>query len=101
MMRVALGIAQEHDLCLVDDWANGKNAIYRQARRHAALLRDTSNERIVTDGILTIVKMLQRIGIGDRVAFERLYEATSAKLFGVIIRILSDAGEAEDVLQDV
>lgn len=38
---------------------------------------------------------------GDRLAFERLYHATSAKLFGVVLRILRERSEAEEVLQDV
>ena len=32
---------------------------------------------------------------------ERVYAATSAKLFGLCLRILRDQGEAEDVLQEV
>ena len=44
--------------------------------------------------------MLQ-IAAGDRAAMRRLYEATSAKLFGVCLRILSDKDESEDVLQEV
>ena len=43
---------------------------------------------------------LQRAGEGDRAAFRRVYEATSAKLFGVCLRILQDRQLAEDVLQD-
>jgi RNA polymerase sigma-70 factor (ECF subfamily) len=38
---------------------------------------------------------------GDRGAFEQLYHRTSAKLFGVCLRILHDRGDAEEVLQDV
>lgn len=38
---------------------------------------------------------------GDRGAFERLYQRTSAKLFGVCLRILRERSEAEEVLQDV
>jgi len=45
--------------------------------------------------------MLDRIGAGDRDALKMLYEATSAKLFGVILRIVIERGEAEDVLQEV
>jgi RNA polymerase sigma-70 factor (ECF subfamily) len=44
---------------------------------------------------------MSRIAAGDRAALKRLYEATSAKLFGVCLRILSDREESEDVLQDV
>src|SRR4051794_40703624 len=38
---------------------------------------------------------------GDRGAFEQLYQRTSAKLFGVCLRILRERAEAEEVLQDV
>ena len=38
---------------------------------------------------------------GDRAAFAALYERTSAKLFGIVLRILKDRSRAEDVLQDV
>ena len=40
------------------------------------------------------------VGRGDRAAFRRVYEATSAKLLGVTLRILGDRQLAEDVLQD-
>lgn len=38
---------------------------------------------------------------GDGAAFERLYHATSAKLFGICLRLLHERSDAEDVLQDV
>lgn len=40
------------------------------------------------------------VSSGDRSAFRQLYERTSAKLFGVCLRILNDRSEAEDALQD-
>ena len=43
---------------------------------------------------------LARAGEGDRSAFKTVYEATSAKLLGVCLRILADRQLAEDVLQD-
>ena len=48
-----------------------------------------------------LVAVLARIAGGDRTALRLLYRDTSAKLFGVCLRILRDNGEAEDVLQDV
>ncbi len=47
-----------------------------------------------------IEKMIARVSLGDRAAFSMLYDATSAKLFGVCLRILNDRAEAEDALQD-
>ena len=44
---------------------------------------------------------LARVAAGDRAALRIVYQDTSAKLFGVCLRILNDRGEAEDVLQDV
>src|SRR6516165_10173441 len=43
---------------------------------------------------------LVRVSEGDRAAMRLLYRDTSAKLFGVCLRILGDRSEAEDVLQD-
>ena len=50
--------------------------------------------------IADIEQMIVRTGIGDRKAFSSLYDATSAKLFGVCLRILSNRAEAEDALQE-
>lgn len=44
---------------------------------------------------------MARIAAGDRAALRQLYEATSAKLYAVCLRILSDKDESEDVLQEV
>src|SRR5208283_5703201 len=48
-----------------------------------------------------IVTALARIPDGYRAALQTVYRLTSAKLFGVCLRILSDRSEAEDVLQEV
>lgn len=44
--------------------------------------------------------LLRATAGGDRSAFETLYARTSAKLFGVCLRILGQSGEAEEALQD-
>jgi RNA polymerase sigma-70 factor (ECF subfamily) len=44
---------------------------------------------------------LARVAHGDRLALGAVYRDTSAKLFGICLRILGDRGEAEDVLQEV
>lgn len=41
------------------------------------------------------------MAMGERAAFRSVYSRTSAKLFGVILRVLGDRAEAEDVLQEV
>lgn len=48
-----------------------------------------------------IEALIARVALGDREAFATLYAGTSAKLFGLLIRMLRDEAEAEDVLQDV
>lgn len=48
-----------------------------------------------------LVAALARIASGDRAALQIVYRDTSAKLFGICLRILRDQSEAEDVLQDV
>ena len=42
---------------------------------------------------------IARVAGGDRAALRLVYQDTSAKLFGVCLRILRDRAEAEDVLQ--
>ncbi|WP_254600826.1 sigma-70 family RNA polymerase sigma factor [Caulobacter sp. S45] len=48
-----------------------------------------------------MIAALQQVAAGDEAALQRLYDQTSAKLFGICLRILGDRSEAEDVLQDV
>lgn len=48
-----------------------------------------------------IEDMIARTGLGDRNAFSGLYSRTSAKLFGIVLRVLDDRAMAEDTLQDV
>ncbi len=47
-----------------------------------------------------IEEMIARVALADRSAFNSLYSATSAKLFGVTLRILNDRAEAEEALQE-
>ena len=44
---------------------------------------------------------IARLAAGEGDALESIYAATSVKLFGICLRILGDAREAEDALQDV
>ena len=45
--------------------------------------------------------LIYRVQQQDKQALQALYELTSAKMLGMIARILVDRSEAEDVLQDV
>jgi len=48
-----------------------------------------------------ITKLIVRTSMKDRAAFDVLYRQTSAKLFGVCLRVLNDRSEAEEALQEV
>jgi RNA polymerase sigma factor (sigma-70 family) len=48
-----------------------------------------------------VAAALARIPGGDQTALQTVYRLTSAKLFGVVLRILGERSEAEDVLQEV
>lgn len=47
-----------------------------------------------------LADLLQRVGAGDRQAFELLYQRTAAKLLGVATRICWDRGQAEEAVQE-
>ena len=47
-----------------------------------------------------LVWLLAAVAKGDEAAFERLYEATRAKLYGVLLRILRRPELAEEVMQE-
>lgn len=44
--------------------------------------------------------LLRRVTRRDRRAFAQLYAATSAKLYGTVLRILKERGRADDVVQE-
>ena len=48
-----------------------------------------------------IADLIARCALRDRQAFAALYTRTSAKLYGVTLRILRDRSEAEEALQEV
>jgi RNA polymerase sigma factor (sigma-70 family) len=50
---------------------------------------------------IRLVAALSGVARQDRAALRQVYEMTSAKLFGICLRISSDRGAAEDILQDV
>src|SRR5476651_1067293 len=47
-----------------------------------------------------LVWLIAAVAKGDEAAFERLYAATRAKLFGVVVRILRRQDLAEEVIQE-
>lgn len=47
-----------------------------------------------------LVWLIAAVAKGDEAAFERLYNATKAKLFGVVLRILRREDLAEEIVQE-
>jgi RNA polymerase sigma-70 factor (ECF subfamily) len=45
--------------------------------------------------------LIQRVARGDRKALNAVYDRTSAKLYGVCLRVARDRDAADDILQDV
>jgi RNA polymerase sigma-70 factor, ECF subfamily len=45
-------------------------------------------------------ELMARVVLRDRAAFERLYRATCAHLFGIAVRILRNESRADEVLQE-
>ena len=56
--------------------------------------------RCVSDKISPLPELVRRAAGGDKSAFAALYQATSAKLFGVALRISGRREIAEEVLQE-
>jgi RNA polymerase sigma-70 factor (ECF subfamily) len=48
-----------------------------------------------------IEALIARVAMGHRQSFRMLYDRTSAKLFGIALRVLRDEAQAEEVLQEV
>ncbi|WP_440713735.1 ECF RNA polymerase sigma factor SigK [Gordonia sp. FQ] len=45
--------------------------------------------------------LLARIATGDHEAFAELYDRTSSRLYGMVVRVLRDQGYSEEVTQEV
>ena len=52
------------------------------------------------DRSVRLTALMARVALGDQAAFARLYQETSAHLYGVAVRILKDGAAAEEVLQE-
>jgi len=48
-----------------------------------------------------LVAMLRASARGDEAAFARLYDATSARVYGLVLRVVRDRAQAEEVAQEV
>ncbi|MEM1307304.1 MAG: sigma-70 family RNA polymerase sigma factor, partial [Pseudomonadota bacterium] len=48
-----------------------------------------------------LTKLIVRVSLRDRAAFDALYARTNAKLFGICLRVLNDRADAEEALQEI
>lgn len=53
------------------------------------------------EGAAELARLIAQVASGRHAALKQLYELTSAKLYGIGLRILRDEAEAQDLLQDV
>lgn len=94
--RTVLGVVQRGGSIASFTLAPTQTTLHRalQTRSQKHILSVTTLEN-------PLAELMSRIADGDRAALRQLYDATSAKLFGVCLRILSNRDESEDVLQEV
>jgi len=55
---------------------------------------------IVSQDRAELGRLLRSVASGEKAALEDLYARTSAKLYGICLRLLGNPNEAEDVLQE-
>jgi RNA polymerase sigma-70 factor, ECF subfamily len=53
-----------------------------------------------TDPSSVLTALLKRAGRGDKDAFAELYDATSARVYGLAVRVVRDPAQAEEVAQE-
>ncbi len=84
-------------LCVCNDWSGAFRVFCAEPAVSLLDFLPRVNESATPD---QDVELLRRIGIGDRAAFAEFYDRHSALMFSVAARVVNDAGEAEDVLQE-
>ena len=73
----------------------------RHSRQGVGSRRAARYDSPMTGTTAEIADLISRCALRDRQAFKDLYARTSAKLFGVPLRILRDRSDAEEALQEV
>ncbi len=53
-----------------------------------------------TDQASVLAALLKRAARGDKAAFAELYDATSARVYGLAVRVVRDPAQAEEVAQE-
>src|SRR3974390_1321122 len=65
------------------------------------IMTQTEMRPAVQGDASALARFLSLTGKGDRAAFRLLYDATSRRLYGVILKIVRDPGASQEALQDV
>lgn len=55
----------------------------------------------VSDSTPQLADLLQAAGRGDQDSFARLYDATSSRINGLVVRLIVDRAQAEEITQEV
>ena len=84
-------------LCVCNDFSNVRRVFFARPVGWLPIIFERVNEPAATN---LDAELLRRIGAGDRAAFGEFYDRHAPLMFSVACKILNDAGEAEDVLQD-
>ncbi len=71
-----------------------------------ATLRDNGAENEVSEPVThpegpVLDALLRKVGHGDPEAFAQFYDATRARVFGMVLRVLRDRGYSEETTHDV
>jgi RNA polymerase sigma factor (sigma-70 family) len=74
--------------------------VHRRRRSDGNGVGTPISDEIASHERAALVAALKRVADGDRAALQDVYRRTSAKLYGIALRIFPDGDEAEDVLQD-
>jgi RNA polymerase sigma factor (sigma-70 family) len=62
---------------------------------------DESTATLDRSGSAAVAALIGAVARGEKSALAEVYSRTSAKMYGIALRLLGNEGEAEDVIQDV
>jgi RNA polymerase sigma-70 factor (ECF subfamily) len=68
---------------------------------HMRLERNNHSKAPEDDPGLQLVDLLERSARGDEQAFAQLYDLTSPRVYGMVLRVIRDAAQAAEVTQDI
>ena len=60
----------------------------------------SASEASVPSANAELAELLKACSLGEEAAFAKLYDATAARLFGLVLRTVRDRAQAEEVTQD-